>query len=135
MANPTSCGGFKKGRSAIPGCRPRRSPEASPSLYHCERKSEWKRAMAERLDALLSDLLSTHPHDPANARYVVPLENPEDEEMARAAADATYEAYAADHFTDDTPQEVADRIYEQALIDSRRMIVDEDYEGLIIETG
>ena len=89
--------------------------------------------MAKRLDALLSDLLSTHPHDPANARYVVPLDNPEDEEMAHAMADAIYGAYAADHFTDDTQQEVADRIYEQALIDSRRMIVDRDYERIFTE--
>lgn len=61
--------------------------------------------MAKKLDALLSDLLSTHPHDPANAPYVVPLDNPEDEEMAHAMADAIYGAYAADHFTDDTQQE------------------------------
>ena len=83
-----------------------------------------------RSDALLDDLLSTHPHDPANARYVAPLDNPEDEAMARAMADAIYGAYAADHFTNGTPQEVADRIYEQALIDSRRMIVDRDYERI-----
>jgi hypothetical protein len=91
--------------------------------------------MTKELDAFLGDLLCTHPHDPANARYVVPLDNPEDEQMAHAMADAIYEAYAADHFTELTPKEVADRIYEQALIDSRRMIVDKDYERLVTGTG
>jgi len=41
-------------------------------------------AMTKPLDAFLCDLLSTHPHDPANARYLVPLENPEDEENTTA---------------------------------------------------
>ena len=89
--------------------------------------------MTKRLpDAFVNDLLCSHPHDPANARYMVPHENPEDEEMAHDMADAIYEAYGADHFTDDTPQEVADRIYEQSLIDSRRMIVDKDYERIFL---
>jgi hypothetical protein len=30
---------------------------------------------------LLHDLLTTHRDDPANTRYLVPLDNPEDEEM------------------------------------------------------
>jgi hypothetical protein len=76
---------------------------------------------------LIHDLLSTHRDDPANAQlYLVPLENDRDEVMARAMADAIYSA-CAEHFTDDITQEQADRVYEQCLIDSRRMLRDEDY--------
>jgi hypothetical protein len=38
MANPTGRGGFKISKSGNPDGRPRRGPETSPSLYHCERK-------------------------------------------------------------------------------------------------
>jgi hypothetical protein len=85
-----------------------------------------------RLDAFLSDLLCCHRDDPANARYLVPLENAEDEAMAHAMADVIYSARAED-FSDYITQAQADRIYEQCLIDSRRMICDPDYERIFIE--
>jgi len=86
------------------------------------------------LDAFLSDLLCTHPHDPANARYLVPLENSADEAMAQDMADVNYHV-CAEYFTDATTKEQADRVYEQCLIDARRMVVDEEYMRLIIGMG
>jgi hypothetical protein len=77
-----------------------------------------------RLDAFLSDLLSCHRDDPANARYCAPLANAEDEAMAHAMADVI-----CDHIT----QAQADRIYEQCLIDSRRMICDGEYAAIFEE--
>jgi putative DNA primase/helicase len=81
----------------------------------------------KELDAFVSALLRTHPGDPANARYLVPLENSEQEEMAHAMADTVYSAECADHFTDNTTKEQADRIYERCLIDARHMLCDECY--------
>ena len=46
--------------------------------------------MTRRIDALVHDLLHTHPGDPANARYLVPLEDPEQESEAYSMADAIY---------------------------------------------
>lgn len=46
--------------------------------------------MTKKLDAFVQALLSTHPGDPANARYLVPLEDPEQEERAHMMADASY---------------------------------------------
>jgi hypothetical protein len=74
----------------------------------------------------LAALLSTHPGDPANARYLTPLENSEDEAMAHDMADSTYTAMV-DDFPEDITKEQADAAYEQALIDCRRMLCDEDY--------
>jgi hypothetical protein len=91
-------------------------------------------AMAkDYLDAFLCDLLRAHPHDPANAQYLVPLENPEDEAMALEAS-INYNAHA-ECFTDATTEEHADLVYEQCLIDARRMVVDEEYYRMIIGTG
>lgn len=83
--------------------------------------------MAERLDAFLRDLLCSHPGDPANAPYLVPFHDIEAEALAHAMADAIYGSVAADYFSDDITREQADRVYQQALIDSRRMICDEEY--------
>jgi hypothetical protein len=88
--------------------------------------------MTQKLDAFVSDLLSTHPGDPANARYLVPLENPEEEKTAHGMAAAIYSA-RADDFSDDITQEQADRVWEQCLIDSRRMLCDEDYARIFDE--
>ena len=77
-------------------------------------------------DPLVNDLLRTHPADPANARYLVPLESREEEEMAHAMADAIYCA-CVDDFRDDITKEQADRVWEQCLIDARRMVCDKDY--------
>jgi hypothetical protein len=91
--------------------------------------------MTKPLDAFLCDLLSTHPHDPANAQYLVPLQDPKDEETAQEMAGINYNAYAADYFTDATPPEVADARYRQFLIDARRMVVDEEYMRLMMSIG
>ena len=88
--------------------------------------------MGKRLDTLLSDLLRTHPGDPANVPYLVPLHDAEAERLAHAMADVIY-IDAADYFSDDITQEQADRVYQQALIDSRRMICDEDYARIFEE--
>jgi hypothetical protein len=86
----------------------------------------------KRLDAFLSDLLSCHRDDPANARYCAPLANAEDEEMAHAMADAIYSARGED-FSDHITEAQADRIYEQCLIDSRRMLCDGEYADIFEE--
>jgi hypothetical protein len=78
-------------------------------------------------DAFIRDLLCTHPGDPANARYLVPLEDSEQEEMAHIMADEIYSAAAEYYFSDKITKEQADRIWEQYLIDARRMLCDEDY--------
>jgi hypothetical protein len=88
--------------------------------------------MTKELDAFVRDLLCTHPGDPANARYLVPLEDSEQEEMAHSMADAIYGAFT-DYFSDNTTQEQADRAYEQCLIDARHMLCDEDYERIFME--
>jgi hypothetical protein len=71
---------------------------------------------------------------PANARHLVPLENPEDEAEAQDMATINYNA-CAECFTDATTKEKADRVYEQCLIDAHRMVVDEEYMRLILGTG
>ena len=77
--------------------------------------------MTRKLDSLVEDLLSTHPGDPANARYLVPLEDSEEESLARFMADAIYCA-KTNHFIDDITKEFDDGVWEQCLIDSRRML-------------
>jgi hypothetical protein len=49
--------------------------------------------------------------------------------MAHGMAGAIYSARAED-FSDDITPAQADSIYEQCLIDSRRMICDPDYERI-----
>jgi hypothetical protein len=78
------------------------------------------------MDAFVRDLLCSHPADPAHARYLVPLEDPEQEKMAHSMADWSYGA-CTDYFTEDTTKEQADRVWDQCLIDARRMLCDEDY--------
>jgi hypothetical protein len=88
--------------------------------------------MTRRLDAFVGDLLTTHPSDPANARYLAPLEYSEQEEMARAMADAIYSGRAK-YFSDYITKEQADRVWEHCRIDSRRMLCDEDYARILYE--
>ena len=88
--------------------------------------------MTKELDAFVRDLLCTHPGDPANAQYLVPLEDSEQEEMAHGMADAIYGA-CAENFSDNITKEQADRVYEQCLIDARHMLCDEDYERIFME--
>jgi len=74
-------------------------------------------------------LMSTNRDDPQYARYLVPLPNPADEEMAESMADAIYCA-RKDHFCADITEEEVDYVWEQCLIDSRRMICEPEYETI-----
>ena len=78
----------------------------------------------------LNEQLFCTPDDRQNARYWVPLQDAKNEEMARAMADASYEAVAAERFTKETPQAEADRIYNQCLVDARRIICDGEYADI-----
>ena len=89
--------------------------------------------MTKKLDAFVRDLLCTHPGDPANARYLVPLSDPEEEEMAHSMADAIYCCGYAPDFSDDITKEQADRVWEQCLRDARRMLCDENYARIFEE--
>jgi hypothetical protein len=89
--------------------------------------------MTKELDAFVRDLLCTHPGDPANARYLVPLEDFEQEEMAHIMADEMYSFDAEYYFSDKITKEQADRVWEQCLIDARRMLCDGEYELIFWE--
>jgi len=84
---------------------------------------------AMRDNLTLSERLFCTPDDPQNARYWVPLQNAKNEEMARAMADVSYSA-VAERFAAETPQEEADRIYNQCLVDARRIICDGEYADI-----
>jgi hypothetical protein len=86
--------------------------------------------MSKKFDVY--DLLGTHPGDPANARRLVPLEDPEQEALARLMANASYGGVCAHCFTDATTKEEADAAYEPCLIDARHMLCDADYEQIFI---
>ena len=66
--------------------------------------------------AALNDDLTCNIHHPRNAIYRVPLSDPNDEDMAIAMADA---------ISAEDPE-----IFEQALIDARRMVVEPAYARL-----
>jgi hypothetical protein len=75
-----------------------------------------KRANVDPLD----QLLCTHSEDPENARYVVPLRNPEDESLADFMASAVF----SDGRNASLPtisEAECDAVFEQCLIDYRRM--------------
>jgi hypothetical protein len=76
-------------------------------------------------------LMLTPRDDPQYARYLVPLPNAADEEMAESMADAIYSA-CADRFCADITEQEVDRVWEQCLIDSRRMICEPEYEAIFI---
>jgi hypothetical protein len=80
--------------------------------------------------SFINQLLCTNRDDPQNARYLAPLARAEDEQMAHSMADAIYGA-CADNFTDDITKEEADRVWEQCLIDARRMIHEPEYEDIL----
>jgi hypothetical protein len=67
--------------------------------------------------------------DPRNTRYLTPFSNAERESLADGMACAIYSA-AADEFGDDTTQIEADQVFEQFLVDARRMLCDPDYSRL-----
>ena len=79
--------------------------------------------------SFIDQLLCTNRDDPQNARYLAPLARAEDEQMAHSMADAIYCA-SVDNFTDDITKEEADRVWEQCLIDARRMICEPEYEDI-----
>jgi hypothetical protein len=79
--------------------------------------------------SFVEQLLCTNRDDPQYARYLVPLPNAADEEMAHAMADMICGA-CADRFCDDITKEEADRVWEQCLTDSRRMICELEYEDI-----
>ena len=76
--------------------------------------------------SLIQQLLTTNRDDPANARYLVPLPNADDEDEAYDMADVIYYA-CVEYFPADITMEEMDHVWEQALIDSRRMICDPEY--------
>jgi hypothetical protein len=101
-----------------------------------EWSTTWLAGMPKRANVDPSDQAHfTDMGDPANAEYLFPLENEEDEETAWDMADVNYHVYA-ESFSDDITQEECDYVFEQCLVDCRRMICDPDYGrmfGLIPE--
>ena len=79
--------------------------------------------------SFIDRVLCTNRNDPQNAQYRAPLARVADEEMAVSMADAIYSA-VADGFVDDITKDEADRVWEQCLIDARRMICDPEYEDI-----
>ena len=71
-------------------------------------------------------LMNTPRDDPQYARYLVPLPNAADEEMAESMADAIYCA-RKDRFCADITEQEVDWVWEQCLIDSRRMLCEPEY--------
>ncbi len=67
--------------------------------------------------------------DPQNARYLTPFSDAKREERAYEMASLSYSA-ATDEFDDDTTQAEADKVFEQCIVDARRMLCDPDYMGL-----
>jgi hypothetical protein len=53
--------------------------------------------------------------------------------MAHMMADSVYSCFWVDYFSDDITKEQADRVWEQCLIDARRMLCDEDYARMVEE--
>jgi hypothetical protein len=74
----------------------------------------------------LNSDLTTNMGDPRNAAYIGPLEDDVDEDMAEGMAAASYGAACAAKGV----VEGDEMIYEQCLVDARRMICDRDYERL-----
>jgi hypothetical protein len=83
--------------------------------------------------AILPDLC-VDTTDPRNARDLAPLANPADEDTARTMADVTFGA-ACDDLDDAVTAALADALYDQCLIDARRMQMDERYAQLIGDAG
>jgi len=54
--------------------------------------------------------------------------------MAWSTADAIYDA-RADDFSDDITEAEAEYVFQQALVDSRRMMCDPEYERMIVSMG
>ena len=84
------------------------------------------------------DPLQTDQSDPAMRRYLKPLADPEQEAMARSMADAIWGAVMDDLRIDGRGHVTTEQdflAYSQALVDSRRMLRDPDYDALISGGG
>ena len=92
-------------------------------------KIEMRMPKRANSDPIMDAIYCTDMGDPANARYLFPLENEADEEMAWSMAEAIYGA-RADDFSDDITEAEAEYVFQQALVDSRRMICDPEYDRL-----
>jgi hypothetical protein len=90
--------------------------------------------MTRKLELWKFDPLYTNQDDPANGRYLRPLDNPEDEDLAHMMADWMVTMPATEKPVPSTSED-EDAIYEQAVIDSRRMLLDEDYMERCMEAG
>jgi hypothetical protein len=88
--------------------------------------------MSRRDGIDFTDQLLCTPNDEAHKQYFVPLPNAEDEELAHCMADVSYSA-CAERFTNDITQEEADRVYDQYLADSRRMLCDGEYSTIFFD--
>jgi hypothetical protein len=77
-------------------------------------------------------LLHTNRDDPQYARYLVPLPNAADEALAQEMASFTW-PWAAARFCADITEQEADRVFEQILIDARRMICDPEYDAIFAD--
>jgi hypothetical protein len=79
----------------------------------------------------VEQLVCTPRNDPQYARYLVPLPNAADEDLAQEMAEWSYTWARARFCADITEQEV-DCVWEQCLIDARRMICEPEYEDIFI---
>jgi hypothetical protein len=80
-------------------------------------------------DGLKPDL-SVDMNDPRNARYLSALDN--DENLARAMADVIY-SVMLDDLDDNLTTEQDVMVYCQCLVNARRMLLDPDYEALVLD--
>ena len=64
--------------------------------------------------------------DPANAHYLFPLENEKDEEDAWDMAEINYNVWA-ESFSDDITEAEAEQVFQQCVVDCRRMMFDREY--------
>jgi hypothetical protein len=67
-------------------------------------------------------------HDPRNTHYLRPLSIAADEKMANDMAEAIYGAVAEKHAKDRTFN--SDEVYQQCLVNTRRMLRDREYWSL-----
>ena len=80
----------------------------------------------------IEQVLCTNRDDPLFARYLVPLPNPDEEEMAHGMASGMYGA-CAERFANDISEAEAEAVFEQCLTDARRMICEPEYAEIFIE--
>ena len=91
--------------------------------------NEYSIPASELARLAINSNLTCDVRDPRNVRYLTPFSNAERESLAYAMACASDSA-AADEFGDGTTQTEADQMFEQCLVDARRMLCDPDYSRL-----